>query len=493
MFRLNILFNYASTLISGFLGIYYLPFLVNLVGASEYGVIAIYSLTLTLITFLDLGFPSSLTRTFSTYTIGKFNKKIYCLQYLTTINYIFIPTIVIILIVVYSFSDYITIYLLSDINLEVRDLKFLTTLLIFSLLVRFFECFHRACLVGLEKHIHISIITIIMSILRWPFCIYILDIYQNSIIVYFLLQSLATIFVNIFYIYYSSRYIGNSFQVKNFNFNTIKDNFKFSSSIFLISILSLLSVNIDKILYTNLLSIETFGLLYLLISVSSVLGVLVSPITQFFYPRFCKLVSKDSREVLWEEYKLCTKLILLIVCPITTSLFFYSNKFLSLYTNILEFPFDQNTVYKVLLISNLIGCLMFCNYFIQKAFGLMKLPIYFSIFNLAFNLLSIPILYKYFGIIGAVSSNLVCFLFSLFLYVPIMHLKILKKYMYDWYIITFSFVFISIISVIFFNKIFNLNHFTNLFFICLPTLFIIFVLILFDSDLKRFIFSRYYS
>jgi hypothetical protein len=74
-----------------------------------------------------------------------------------------------------------------------------------------------------------------------------------------------------------------------------------------------------------------------------------------------------------------------------------------------------------------------------------------------------------------------------------MHLKILKKYMYDWYIITFSFVFISIISVIFFNKIFNLNHFTNLFFICLPTLFIIFVLILFDSDLKRFIFSRYYS
>ena len=155
-------------------------------------------------------------------------------------------------------------------------------LLIISLTVRFFECFHRACLVGLEKHIHISIITIIVSILRWPLCLFIITYYQNSIIIYFIIQILATIFVNISYLYYSYKFIGNSFNVSNFEFKTIKENLKFSSSIFFISLISLFSVNVDKIIYTKLLSFETFGLLYLLISVSSILGVLVSPITQFF-------------------------------------------------------------------------------------------------------------------------------------------------------------------------------------------------------------------
>ena len=174
--------------------------------------------------------------------------------------------------------------------------------------------------------------------------------------------------------------------------------------------------------------------------------------------------------------------------------FFYSNEFLYLYSKITEFPFNQNLVYRILLISNLLGCLMFCNYFIQKAFGHMKLPIIFSLFNLIFNIVFIPTLYNNYGIAGAVSCNLICFLLSLIIYVPIMHHRILKNFMYDWYIITFGFIFISIISVIIFELLFNFKLiFTNVFYICLPMLFILFVLMLVDSDLKRFITSRYFN
>ncbi|MCQ3924442.1 MAG: hypothetical protein DPW12_09620 [Rhodocyclaceae bacterium] len=87
--------------------------------------------------------------------------------------------------------------------------------------------------------------------------------------------------------------------------------------------LVLLLMQVDKILLSRLLSLEDFGYYTLAVTVASAISLLVSPISQAFFPRFTEIASRGDYEELRSEYHRGAQFVTILVAPLAMILILF--------------------------------------------------------------------------------------------------------------------------------------------------------------------------
>lgn len=271
---------------------------------------------------------------------------------------------------------------------------------------------------------------------------------EDIIIIFFLLVTMDILQILLFYVYYKTQVYGITFYRINPYF--ISPILKYSIPLAVSTMVSTLSINMDKLLIGKMMSTEDYAT-YSLMSKELPFSFLVTAFTTVITPDIIRKIAQKENELAiksWRNYiQLGYKVTIImtcgaIVCAKELLCFLYSDKYL-------------DGIY-IFIVYILVSTVRFTYYgLILSAYGKTSLIMYVSIFTLFCNFIFNGLFYHWWGMIGPALASLliigICGLFQLIYSCNL--LKIHIKELFDLkYLIKFLISVIAVSSVIYMCK-----------------------------------------
>jgi O-antigen/teichoic acid export membrane protein len=218
-----------------------------------------------------------------------------------------------------------------------------------------------------------------------------------------------------------------------FSFEALRGVWKFAGGMIGITLLSLLLMQVDKMLLTRLLPLEEFAYYAPACTVTTTLYMLVVPITTAFYPRLTQLVSKGDTQVLAHTYHQGAQLLTVLLAPAALMLIFFGDRILLLWTGDPKLTANVAPLLQVMACGTLLHGLMWMPYHLQLAYGWTSLSIKINVVAVAFLLPAILLTVPVYGAIGAAWMWVLLNVGYVVLGISLMHTRLLPEEKWRWY------------------------------------------------------------
>jgi O-antigen/teichoic acid export membrane protein len=221
-----------------------------------------------------------------------------------------------------------------------------------------------------------------------------------------------------------------------FDVEALQEVWKFAKGMFFISALALLLTQLDKILLSSLLDLSEFGYYTIATSLAGILFLLVTPIAQVFYPKFCQLLEEGKVASLADSYHKAGRLVTVISSLFAAVVVFFSEVILMCWTQNLTVVESASRTLQLLAVGNMLNAFMYIPYQIQLAHGWTKLTLYSNLFAVSVLAPMILLLVPKFGVNAAAAIWVLLNTFYIVVSMQIMHKRILRQEILRWYIHT---------------------------------------------------------
>lgn len=395
----NILANFMGkfwAMISGFL---FVPLYIRYLGFENYSIISFTLIISGLIIVLDAGLSATLSREFSR-SDNNLNDKNTIYRTLETC-YLLIGLISII--IVFSLSNVISTEWLNipTINPALVSLyiRIFSIDIAFQMLFRFY----MGGLLGLENHIKANIFQIALGLLRNGLVVIVI-IFFPVLKVFFIWQCISSIiFAILIKLSLEKMVIGRytlNFKFK-INKNVIEKVWRFAGGILLISLVSAVNTQMDKLVISTQLSIETLGYYTLAVSLSNIILAFATPFSTAILPRLTKLYSSEK----YVEALILFRKVGLFLSIATFSLFanmlFFSEQLFFVWTGNIELAAKAHVFVPLIAFSMSMLAIAVLPFAVALAHGYTKLNNILGIISIFITLPGYWIATEIFGGIGA--------------------------------------------------------------------------------------------
>jgi O-antigen/teichoic acid export membrane protein len=208
---------------------------------------------------------------------------------------------------------------------------------------------------------------------------------------------------------------------------------RFAAGMGTISLLAVLLTQLDKIILSNVLTLETFAYYTLAWRVAGGLYYLTTPITSTFFPRFAQLaVQRDEVELARLYHRSC-QLLSVAVLPVAVVIAVHARDFLLLWTHDETVAVNAGLVLTLLMAATALNGLMGLPLMLQLAYGSTRLVV---IANAVAVALLAPLIYLgsvRYGGVGAAAVWLVLNCGYVLILLRLMHRKILPHALAKWF------------------------------------------------------------
>jgi O-antigen/teichoic acid export membrane protein len=297
------------------------------------------------------------------------------------------------------------------------------------------EGIYRSAIIGLQRQVIFNVVSGLMATLRWGGSAGILIWVSPTIEAFFLWQGVVSVatLVILCCIIYSSLPTGG--RRGRFSVEALNSVSGFAGGMLGINLLVLLLTQVDKTLLSTLLPLTDFGYYTFAASVAGGLFMLIGPVTQAFYPKFCEIYACGNTEVLSETYHKGAQLVSVIAGSVAIVLIFFSETFLRLWTQDFYLAERVAPLLSVLVFGNLLNGLMWIPYQTQLAYGWTNLALYTNLVAVVFIVPAIIIVAPKYGAIGvawiwvALNAGYLC------ISVQFMYRRILPEEKWRWYML----------------------------------------------------------
>jgi O-antigen/teichoic acid export membrane protein len=319
--------NYTSSLWSMFANFVFLPLFLVYLGPKQFGIFALITILQSGMSLLDFGISATVKQGMA---VGRNNKLI-----INTYEPILVLIIALIALVIYLLSS----YLLNNLsNLAINDISsalfyWVVLLLLSSMMINFYT----SILWGVNRQVEVSLINIFFSATKHIGGVIIAIIY-NEILYVIIFQATSSLVILILIRGYIS-FIG--YKLMWFKGGVIKKarllrvNSKYTIGALLLSTITFLNYQFDKIVLTSEISIEFLGYYSLLFMLSQVSVSIASPLSHSYYHLFVKLIfgkDQNSSKSLSLEYSNCFSLLSALLIPVVLTLLFFGYQILEAWT-----------------------------------------------------------------------------------------------------------------------------------------------------------------
>ncbi|RME57246.1 hypothetical protein D6779_09040 [Candidatus Parcubacteria bacterium] len=289
---------------------------------------------------------------------------------------------------------------------------------------------------GLEKHVLLNKIIIATSAFKHIGTSLTLGLFSSSISIFFMCYAMASLveaFLLATVLWRLLRKHGSVGQPR-FSVSDLKKIWHFSASISGTQLLSVGITQIDKIVLSKLVPLEWFGY-YMLASVAAAsLGFLVRPFSTALFPRFSKLVKSDvSQFELYSLYHQSCQWVAAFIIPVALVIALYPEPLLFLWTHNAIVANHAAAFLSLLIVASALNALMTIPYVMQLAYGWASLAMYYNAVSLALQVPLLIVCVESFGIIGAAMPRILHNLGYVIILMPLMHKRILKGELINWY------------------------------------------------------------
>ena len=426
----NLLANYSGQCWTAICNLLIIPIYIRLLGLEQYGLISIFLVFQACLPLLDLGLSQTLTRQISTLTpsttpiIRHIFRTIEISVYLLSLA-IFLLSI--------AASGPLSATLSSNSNgFDASFLAYVISLMGLTLSFKLVESLYRSVLVGSRQHVLLNSIQVMRTTAATFGSLLAFQFFGASIFTYLVWQiliSIVTLSILAIFAYSFLKLTSSPASFRPLLLLRLKD---YTVGMILITLLSLVFTQFDKLVLVRLLSLSEFASYSIAFTLASSITLLVSPITVSYFPAFCNFLVSKSKPALRSAFHISSQLVSVISSSLAVSVAIYAYPILRYWTNDIYLASSAAPVLQVLSIATLFNTLLAIPYQLQLAYGWTSLGIRINLAMLLFFVPSTIFFASIFGSIGAAFSMLVLNIAILFCSCLYMFSKILKSELRFW-------------------------------------------------------------
>lgn len=414
------------------MGIAFVPLYIKYLGIEAYGLIGVFAILQAWLVLLDMGMTPTLNREMARFTAGAHTSQS-IRDLLRSLEMICFAVAFLIWIIIIFSAHWLSTHWLQVEKLPIETVSQALVAIGFVVAFRFIEGFYRGALLGLQKHVLFNVVNVLLATLRSVGVVGVLAWISPTIKAFFLWQGFISIIVIITLAIMVYRHLPRSELPPRFSKSAVKEVWQFAKGMMVITFLSLLLMQTDKVLLSRLLPLKSFGYYTLSASVCGVLYLLVVPIAQSFSPRFTELVARGEIEILKNSYHLAAQLVTVLVAPAALVLIFFGENLLMVWTGNAPLAHDASPVIALLAIGWMFNAIMNPPYMLQIAYAWTKFSIWMNVVAVGLLVPSIFFVVPRYGATGAASVWAVLNLGYVLIAIHFMHRRLLLEEKWRWY------------------------------------------------------------
>lgn len=292
----------------------FIPFYIKLLGEESYGIVSFFATMQTAINILGLGLANTLRREFAVKTYNedednvRRNKLLHCIE----IIYWIIACIV-------SFICFLSSNIIASNWLNVGTLSpeyvaMTITLMGISISIQIVANLYSGCIFGLDLQTSANAFQIIWSILKYCGSLIIIMFVVADLRAFYLWHVLTDIvYLLVLRIYLAVKIKPKKKYKWSFSdFAVLKSIWKYAIGIFVISIISLVNKQLDKIIISNLLSLTELGAYNLATTLGGLTTVFSTAMYVSVFPSFTSDIALGNKDSVQERFLSINKLVNII-------------------------------------------------------------------------------------------------------------------------------------------------------------------------------------
>jgi O-antigen/teichoic acid export membrane protein len=287
-------------------------------------------------------------------------------------------------------------------------------------------------LMGLQKQVMLNILQIGWGLLRAFGAVFLLHIVSNDIITFSISQAISNFFYCILARSLLWRNIHGFQKSAHFDRQLLITTWKYASGMAIVTFLSIILTQEDKIFLSKFESLRNFGYYSLASSLAAIPLSLAGTIGSAFFPRLTFLVNRGDTIELKRLYHYGCQLINVAILPLVAIIFLYSNALITSWTGSSEIALIAGKTTALLAVGQGLQAITVIPYYTLLSFGMLRLNIGLSISSI---IIITPILYVLVlsrGLEGAGLSWVFMNLLSLPAYMYLMHRSTIPGEFKNW-------------------------------------------------------------
>ena len=432
--RKNIFANFAGKIWNGIFSIAFIPIYVSIMGVEVYGLLGISISLVAILGLLDLGLGTTLGRELSRLSaiegsdqearnlVRTFEVVYWCIGLLCGLSVMFLAPL-------------IAQYWISSATIETATVE--QSLIIMGLIVGFQwpSTIYSGGLRAIQHQVTQNIIRSAAITLKHFGAVIILLFISPSILSFFLWHAFVALLRTIILAKWLKKLLPITEFKGTFDGRLLVKNWKFTSGVFGISVVTMILLQADKIILSKMLSLEMFGYYMLALSIAHAVHGLAQPIITALFPRYTQLVTTSEQSGLIKLYHKGSQYLSVIIVPMVVAIALFSNIILMLWLRDEVVVDNTEKILSLLIVGVGINSLVYPSYMMQLAHAWTKLSFYKNIVAIICIIpLTVWLTIMYQGI-GAAWACIVLNLGYFLIEIPIMHQRILKTEMWNWYLV----------------------------------------------------------
>lgn len=382
--RKNLIANFLGQAWTGLIGLVFLPLYISYLGIEAYGLIGIFAVLQAWLVLLDMGMAPTLNREMARFSAGAHTPQSIG-DLLRSLEMVAVVMAVLITMGILAVAGWLASDWLQAKQLPVEVVAQAIGIMGGVAALRLVEGIYRGALLGLQKHVFFNLVGSTVATVRAVGAIAVLAWISPTIEIYFIWQGLVSLVSVVIFAVATRMYLPVAPMPTKFSLNSLIEIRSFAGGMAATTFLALLLTQIDKILLSRMVSLEAFGYYTLAATVATTIALLITPITQAFYPRLTELAARDDTEKLARNYHQSAQFVTALAAPFALMLMFFGQELLVLWTGDTHLAREIAPLLALLALGTLLNGFMHIPYMLQLAHG-------WSSFSAWVNLVAVGIL-----------------------------------------------------------------------------------------------------
>lgn len=420
--------NIAANLIGRFWSILsnflFIPLYIHYLGFESYSVISFTLVIAGLMAILDAGLTATLSREFA--RLDNINyEKVRIFRTLETAYFLIIGLCIIL---IFSLSETIAETWLNLRTFNPKTISFFIRIIGFDVGFQLLIRFYMGGLLGLEKQVKANMYQLGWGILRNGLVV-VAILFVPTLEMFFIWQAISTLIFAILLrlSLYNSLTGFYKFVFKpKIEKSVLKRIWRFAGGVLLISLVAGLNTQMDKIVISKLLPIDSLGYYTLAVSLSMGIIVLVNPISIALLPRFTALYSMGKSEEASILFSRISLFVAILVFSIMGNMIFFSKEIIWVWTGNFDLAEHAQVYLPIMAFSATMLSITVIPYNIAIANGYTKLNNLLGLISLFVTIPGYWVATKIYGAVGAAGVFCSVQTLSTFIYLYLVNRRFIK-------------------------------------------------------------------
>ena len=362
----NLIAGVANSIWSALLGLAVVPFYLKYLGIEAYGLIGFFVTAQVLLQLLDMGMASTINREVARCAAaGDIGEAAKLLHTLAIIYWVMAAAIALLIVLL---APLISTYWLKSEQLSPHAVTNAIMLMGVVLASRWPIGLYQGALIGAQRLTVSSAINMMMVSIGSFGAIVVLAYVSPTIEAFFFWQACVGFVYAVGIRSAAWRCIGRP-RAGRFDVDQIRRVLRFSVGVGAISIAGLVLTQLDKVILSKTVGLESFGKYMLATMVANSLYLLIVPIFNASYPRFTSLVAQRSMSELLVQYGTTSQLLASLLFPSAMVMVLLAQPLIVLWTGNVELAIGITPLVALLLIAYSLHGVMYMPYALMLAHG----------------------------------------------------------------------------------------------------------------------------